>query len=361
VRVGFAIPAFLPARGYGGPVETVLGLARATGGLGVTHEVYTSTLSRRGERSLPAGPTEEAGLPVLRMPTPLAYGWAPLVLWQRPAPEPDLVHVLGLWNGLSYSAAHYAITRRIPWLWEPCGMLVPRGRRRALKLLLTPYHLALARLCAGIVWKSPQERAEAPALLRGVRSFWRPNAVEQPPALPTRAEARRALGLPLDGPLWGYLGRIAHRKGIPELLSVWQRAHGPGHLVLAGPPEDASLAATTRAAAVLLLGAQDRDRRWLFLRALDALVLLPSYGENFGNVVAEAVAAGTPAVLSPAVGAGHWLAGAGAVVVAPPFGELERMMRAGAPPPAPAGLPAALDPAAIGRAQVAIYREVLGR
>jgi glycosyltransferase involved in cell wall biosynthesis len=364
MRVGFAIPAFLPARGYGGPVETVLGLAAATRALGVEAEVYTSTLAARGTRSLAVGDGEEAGLAVHRLPTVFALGWAPVVRWQAPGRLPDVLHVLGAWNGLSYAAATWAAWRRIPWIWEPCGMLAPRGRRRAAKVLFTPYHLALARLASGVVWKSPQELAEAPALLRHGRGFVRPNAVERPPAdLPPRAEARRRLGLPVDGPLWGYLGRLAHRKGIPALLELWRQAAGPGTLALAGPGEDADvvlLAEAARAARVVRLGPQDRDQRWLFLRALDALVLLPTYGENFGNVVAEAVAAGTPAVLSPAVGAGHWLAGRGAVVVAPPFAELRAMLARGEPPRLVATLPPELDPAAIGRAQLDIWRAVLG-
>ena len=54
--------------------------------------------------------------------------------------------------------------------------------------------------------------------------------------------------------------------------------------------------------------------KWSLLRAAKVLVL-PSYSENFGNVVLEAMAVGCPVVLTPEVGAAEIVRSSGAGLV----------------------------------------------
>ncbi len=362
MRIGMAIPAFLPARAYGGPIEVVLRLAEGLRREDVEIQVLTSTLDAPGHAGFEAGPGREDGLEVLRMPTRWSMRWSPWVDWRAPTPPPDVVHIFGVWNGLSYSAARWASKVGVPWIWEPSGMLPTRGRHQWIKRTVTPWHLRLAQRAAGVIWTSPQERIEAPAGFAGVRHWLRANPppTELPRELPTAEEARRKLGLPLDGPLWGYLGRIDDRKGIPELLQAWREARGPGTLVFAGPTGLQPIADDiARTDGVVRLDTLDADERWVYLRALDSLVLAPKFGENFAIVVLEAIAVGTPALCSPAVGAQYWLESAGAVKVTGGHAEWVQRFKDGALPPAATPLPESIDNDGIARQQIGIYRDAI--
>jgi len=363
MRIGMAVAAFLPASGYGGPVWNIVRLMRALEGAGVDSTVLTTTLAAPGRATLPPGQATVDGLAIERMPVRLVYHWSPWVRWLGPQVGVDLLHVFGLWNGLSYAAIHWANRAGVPWVWEPSGMMVLRGKKRLIKRLLTPYHRRLARSAAGIIWTAPQERDEAPEPFREVRHWLRPNPAPEVSevVLPDRRDARKTLGLPAEGPVWGYLGRVAARKGIDSLLRIWRAAGGPGTLCVTGPVEDRELAATLRAAGpdVVLHPPVAPADRWALLRALDALVLIPDYGENFGLVVVEAIAAGTPALVSPAVGAGHWLAGHGAIVLDPVAERLAEIFRSGAAPSVPCSIPGVLELDAVGRTQAEIYRAAL--
>lgn len=355
MRVTLAIPAFLPARDYGGPVEKVLRLVAPLRDLGVVLTVVTSTARAPGVADLPPGPDVVEGIHVLRLPTPWLHRWAPWVHWDH-VDLGDVVHVLGAWNGLSYTAIGAARRAGVPWVWEPAGMLVVAGRHRGLKMLARPWHRHLVAAATRVVVTSHREAQEA-GITTAATVRLRANPV--PPAPPASAD-RRTLRARFgwgDEPVWGYLGRIARRKGIETMLHAWRQAPH-GRLIFAGPVEEPTLAAAIDATSgCVRLAALDGAARWDYLRALDALVLVPPYGENFGNVAAEAVAAGTPVLLSSAVGAGEWLAGDPGVRVISTK-ELKQAFAAGPPPP-PQELPPQLAPTAVAMAQVAIWREAI--
>jgi glycosyltransferase involved in cell wall biosynthesis len=85
------------------------------------------------------------------------------------------------------------------------------------------------------------------------------------------------------------------------------------HLVLAGPDPDRAwdglrvhlhrFRMSNRVTYLGNLAGADLDR---YYAGLDAL-LAPSRGENFGNVIVEAIAQGTPVVVSDAVGLADWV------------------------------------------------------
>ena len=67
---------------------------------------------------------------------------------------------------------------------------------------------------------------------------------------------------------------------------------------------------------IRFLGPVYDDRKWGLLSAAQFLAL-PSYSENFGNVVLEAMAAGCPVIVAPEVGMASVVRDAGCGVVAP--------------------------------------------
>lgn len=118
----------------------------------------------------------------------------------------------------------------------------------------------------------------------------------RPPTPEERSLARRRLGLPEDGPVVGFLGRLARDKGPDLLLEALARLSGRPTVALAGEgPMEGELRA--RAAALGLSGALRFLGRLAdplpFHWAIDVLAA-PSRREGLGLAALEALACGRP-------------------------------------------------------------------
>jgi glycosyltransferase involved in cell wall biosynthesis len=116
------------------------------------------------------------------------------------------------------------------------------------------------------------------------------------------------------------LGRVSWKKRIELALEALARLEGVRLVVAGGDDEGLTESLRVRAASlgvtsrVEFVGAVAGERKVQLLR--DALVLLmPSMSENFGNSVLEALAVGTPAVVTPEVGVADLLTASGGGVV----------------------------------------------
>jgi glycosyltransferase involved in cell wall biosynthesis len=122
-----------------------------------------------------------------------------------------------------------------------------------------------------------------------------------------RAEARRALGLPLDAPVLASVGGLCERKGFHRVMAclprLRERHPGLRLLVVGGPsPEGdwterlAALAQQLKLGdAVVFAGPQPPDALRHWLSAADVFVLA-TRNEGWANVFLEAMACGLPVV-----------------------------------------------------------------
>ncbi|KVM86168.1 glycosyltransferase family 4 protein [Burkholderia stagnalis] len=181
----------------------------------------------------------------------------------------------------------------------------------------------LGRLCThGIVAVSQDEAQHLQHALgipsHRVRTIV--NGVPPPDTLPRR-DARRALGLPDDAIVVGFVGRFDHQKGVDRLVriarGVYRRcghavqfvAIGPGNFSAAAGPDADDLPPTLRVA-----GAVERASR--YFSAFD-LFALPSRYEGFPYVCLEAMAARVPIVASRVAGAVELVDAHGIGVIVP--------------------------------------------
>ena len=196
-------------------------------------------------------------------------------------------------------------------MFEPLGMFRAKWRKVRLKRLLDATLLRpVAEGAAAVIAVSEVERDElAAAGLAPERIVVRGNGFPTPPAEPPDGSATRAaLGLPPGARVVLFVGRLATGKGIPLLLEA-ARGLGAAHVVLAGPDGgdgtraqiDAAARTPELAGRVHVLPASVGERPLDLYGAADVLVL-PSVGESFGMVAAEAAAAGTPAVVTEGCG-----------------------------------------------------------
>ena len=118
-----------------------------------------------------------------------------------------------------------------------------------------------------------------------------------------------------------YLGRFHEKKGVDLLLDAWKKCQKEDQvLVLAGPEvKDRHFKILMEKSQndkkdIVWTGMLKGERKWAILRIADALIL-PSHQENFGMVVAEAMAVGKPVYLTNKVNLWREVMEAGAGLV----------------------------------------------
>ncbi len=212
--------------------------------------------------------------------------------------NPDVLHDNGIWMPHNHRLAQLAARRRLPRLVSTRGMLEPwatnhkRLKKRLAWMLYQRHDLKRSRCLHAT------SIAEAGNLERcglGIPIHVIPNGVDLPelPTKQTTNGSRIAL----------FLGRIYPVKGLPMLIEAWARVRPERWLLkIAGPDEGRHRAAVEKQVSAAKLGGTvsfagelDSQAREAALFGADLLVL-PTYSESFGMVVAEALAHGLPAL-----------------------------------------------------------------
>lgn len=142
------------------------------------------------------------------------------------------------------------------------------------------------------------------------------------PNVEARGRIRRALGVPDDGFLVGFGGRLVQEKGVDLLVDAVSRLPDARLLVLGGGPEQPRLEALVRAAGaaerIYLAGRIRSLEMPSWLSALDALALpsrtTPRWSEQFGRILVEAMACAVPVVASASGEIPHVVGDAGVLV-----------------------------------------------
>jgi glycosyltransferase involved in cell wall biosynthesis len=206
---------------------------------------------------------------------------------------------------------------KIPYFVEPMGMFRPIVRSIRMKRL---YHGTLGgRLLQGaarVIATSEQERQE---LLEGgitdSKIVVRRNGIEFPSQFPPAGTFRNQWCISKEAKFVLFLGRLISKKSpdlLLEVFSHWNR-RGNGSrgsvLVMAGPDEKDGFRDRLEAIAaqmeldgkIVFTGPLYGDAKWAAYRDADVFVL-PSQNENFGNTAAEAVACGTPVLVTDRCG-----------------------------------------------------------
>jgi glycosyltransferase involved in cell wall biosynthesis len=266
------------------------------------------------------------------------YGYTSrLVPWlKRHAADYDAIIVNGLWNFSAFAASMALPGQKTPYFVFTHGMMDPWFKRTyPLKHLakLVFWLLCEGRLLAGarkVFFTTEEERR----LAHGQFPFWRYNeqvvgygTAAAPPSTPEQRAAFQAKTPELgDRPYLLFLSRIHRKKGCDLLVDAFAKIAGANpdlQLVVAGPDQENLVAALRERAEALGVG--DRihwpgmlkgDAKWGGYRGAEAFIL-PSHQENFGIVVAEALACGTPVLISDKVNIWREVEAAGAGLVRP--------------------------------------------
>lgn len=228
--------------------------------------------------------------------------------------RPDVLHMHGLWTPWLHRAQAWARRERIPVVLSPHGMLAPWAMAHKRWKKIVPWLLYQR----GDVRKAALIHTTAAQETQWVRDLgFRNSTAEVPLGTDLPAELATHDGLVR---ILLFVGRIYPVKGLDLLLKAWALAKGrlaDWHLLLVGPDQAGhtaelerlagSLELTTRRGSAEGVGAADvtfagplygseKDAAYRMARGL----ILPSYTENFGGVVIDALAFGLPVLTSVA-------------------------------------------------------------
>ena len=315
MRVLHVTPYFAPAYGYGGPPRSVLALCQALQRAGTEVEVVTTT-ANGGDDLAAAQDVEFEGVRVtyLERILPRRYYRAAGArqMLRDKASAANLFHIHGCWNFLGWDSAAVARRYQRPYVSTPRGMLSPWSMSHG--------HTALKRLSYAVFERpaqrhayiqhatSAQERDELLQLGFGRPVRVIPNGVDIPGAPPVvEVEAfRRRLGIHPGQRVVLTLGRLHPKKGLEllgEAMSLVTHDVPDCTLLVVGSGEaeyEQSLRRSLHARLqrrVIFAGELQGTDRDLAYAAANVFALV-SAAENFGMVVAEAMAAPLPVVVS---------------------------------------------------------------
>jgi glycosyltransferase involved in cell wall biosynthesis len=343
MRILKIVQAYYPFQEKGGPVVKVraiaLGLAARGHGVTVLTADYGFAPSMvpnlRVEKSRWGWQMQERGVEAIFLRTfghyrAVTFNPSIMRCAAHLVPSFDCVHIYGLYDFLGPAVAHYCRQRGVPYVVEPMGMFRPIVRNLLLKKL---YHAVLGkRLLRGayrVIATAEQEKRELIAGgIDSARVVVRRNGIDVPAQLPERGSFRRKWRIEPQTKIVLFLGRVVAKKSPDLLLDAFAlvRREAPAAancvLVLAGPAEEGAYMASLKSRAatlgiagnVLLTGPIYDETKWAAYRDADVFVL-PSQNENFGNSAAEAMACGTPVIVSDQCGIAPLIEGKTGLVV----------------------------------------------
>lgn len=314
LRILQVVPTYYPAVRYGGTLPSVHGLATALVKLG--HEVSVFTTSVDGESDLEVPletPVEMDGVSVyyFQVPSLRRLFWSPAMgrCLSQTIRDYDVVHLNSVYLWPTREAARVAARQHVPYVMTPHGMLVGDLIRRKNRLIKSAWLQLVERHslknAAAIHFTSEMEAREASAIgLPLPPQYVIPHGLDVPSDY---VPLERGPFAHLKGPYALCLGRISWKKGIDRLINAW-RWIPDLDLVIAGNDDENYLPYLKNLVEqnglrdrIHFIGYADNEHKWSLYRNA-TIFALASDNENFGYVVAEAMAMACPVAISQGVG-----------------------------------------------------------
>ena len=369
MKILHVVPTYIPAWRYGGPIRSVHGLCKALVAQGHEVHVFTTNVDGPDDSDVPLNITVDIdGVKVWYFPcgrrvlaangsyanskkksprgrdsyrgvvkfldvfgrlSPSRFFrrlyYSPMMMDALKArvSEFDLVHLHSVFLWPTWAAARVARAANVPYVISPRGMLVKELIRRKSRMLKSLWLALIERQNiqqASAIHVTSQ--AESDELQKFGYTLPRvcsvPNGVEMPSQWSMDEVSEDVRTTIAAGDYVLYLGRINWKKGLDRLIKAWRDVPG-AFLVIAGNDEEGyvdELKSIADASGVvsrirfLSRSVKGADKEALFAKA--SLFVLPSYSENFGITVLEAMARSIPVVVTREVGASEVVVAANA-------------------------------------------------
>jgi glycosyltransferase involved in cell wall biosynthesis len=336
MKVLLVSTSFQPAWDWGGPVRSMWNLARGLAALGVDVTALATNAKQKGIVDVPAQRVEE-GVKIITAPvlgrgrwvSANRHGLSP-ALWKMAVAQSrnaDLVHINGFWGPTSSIAAAVCRMLGTPYVVSTRANLEGRSlsakkMKKQLAMLLSAKRVL--RGASALHFSTEMERDLSPEWARAVNAIVVANPIDMP-SRKSGKSFRKSLGVSDETVVLGIVGRLHQRKGFDVLLPALSRVKNRRDILLVavGPDEagyqkklEDTINKENMADKVVFTSELVGEELLAAYAGMDLLVV-PSHGESFGNVVVEAMAQGTPALVSDQVGLKYWVASRQAGMVLP--------------------------------------------
>jgi len=312
MKVLHVIPAVAPR--YGGPSAALPALCAALGRCGIDTTIAATDADGGGRLPVDVGvPTTYQGTRAIFFPRQFSESFkysGPLAAWlSQNVRSFDLVHVHAVLSHACLAAGRACRDNAVPYIVRPLGTLDPWSLgQKAMKkrLLMWAAGRRLLANAAAIHYTSRQEKALVEESLGLIRGVVIPLGIDDS-VLENHVDLRESPDH--SRPYVLALSRLHPKKGLETLVAAFcaLRADGRfGHwrLVIAGDGEPGYVERLKAAArqgdsggSIEFAGwVEGQEKRSLLEHA--ALFAAPSFDENFGVSLAEALAWGVPAIVS---------------------------------------------------------------
>ena len=330
MKVLHVIPSLSPS--LGGPTQVALQTVKAIRLQGIDAEIVTTNHDRAINVPLETL-SEYQGVPVWFLPvtsTLKEYIFSASLtkwLWLHIA-NYDLLDNHYLFSYAPTCAAAIARLQHIPYTVRTQGQLTPWALRQS-QFKKQLYTLAIERhnlrQAAAIHCTTPQEAEDLRNFGIDTPAITLPLGVKPlTPITNATSELQNLYKIPSDRQIILFLSRLHPKKRPDLLIQAFQQAiahNSPCHLILAGSGDTEYVEYLRQLVTdnqlsdrVTFTGFVTGYKKNLLLQGADIFVL-PSYSENFGIAVAEAMAAGLPVIVTSGVQISTDIAAADAGIV----------------------------------------------
>lgn len=209
--------------------------------------------------------------------------------------KPDIVHINGIWSPQNWGFQKVAQELGIKVIISPHGMLEPwilaqNPWKKKLGLFLYQKKAIQQALCLHATAQMEADNIRALGFKNPISII--SNGIDLSDVKQTKIHYGTKKMI--------FISRIHPKKGIELLLEVWRNSNTEDWtLEIAGNGDENYIASLIKSAQDLqnvnFVGPQYGEDKWAFIRSADVMIL-PTYSENFGIVVAEALAVGVPVI-----------------------------------------------------------------
>ena len=312
-------PTYKPAYIYGGVTVSISLLCETLATQG--HDVTVLSTTANGKEDLQAHTHEPAwvdGVKTFYFPclTKGTKQFSPPMLWWlwHNVQRFQVVHLHSWWNFDALFSAMICRIRGVKPIFSPRGMLSQYSTKGVLRRFFNRTFGRFALKYSYLHATAPKELIECLPIIPDWKHIVLPNLMVVPNIenINTRASASNGdMGKASQNYL--FFSRIHPKKGLENLFEALAKLPFEWTLTIAGDGDEQYIQSLKNKAEKLdiylkinWIGWVNSTDKYTFLQKAD-IMLLPSFNENFANVVIESLAVGTPVMISRQTGLSDYI------------------------------------------------------